>query len=474
MNLFLLLPEISLIIVGLVIIVLDLFVGEENKPVLGYLAFIGLAFPAALTLMLIGRNESSFGNALVIDPLAVFFKLLFIVAAALVILASIDYAQRLPIPQGEYYALVLFATCGMMFMASTRDLISIYIALELTSISLYILAASIRNDAKSSEAGLKYLLLGALSSAGLLYGMALIYGVTGTTMLNDIAAVIGQRDVNAAVILGLVFLATGFGFKISAVPFHMWAPDVYEGAPTPITAFLAVASKAAGFVVIMRVFAIGLAPAQEVWPAVFAGLAAVTMTLGNVVALRQDNIKRMLAYSSIAHAGYMAMGLASATLNASSGIMLYLAAYALTNIGAFVAIIAFSNRLESDEINDYAGLFRRAPLVSLGLALCLLSLAGIPPMAGFISKVYLFLAAYEAGWLWLVVLGLFNSAISMYYYVRVVRVMFLKEPAAEGSLGTSPNLGAALFVSVAGLLVLGVYPNPILQAATQAAQVLFP
>jgi len=474
LNLFLLLPEISLIIVGVVIICLDLLVGEENKSVLGYLAFIGLIFPLALTLALAGRNESSFGNALVIDPLAIFFKVLFLVAAGLVILASIDYAQRLPIMQGEYYALVLFATAGMMFMASTRELISIYISLELTSITLYILAASIKNDAKSGESGLKYMLLGALSSAGLLYGMALIYGSTGTTVLNDVAAAISQRGVTAAVVLGLVFLAAGFGFKISAVPFHMWAPDVYEGAPTPVTAFLAVASKAAGFAVVMRVFATGLGPAHGIWPSVFAVLAAVTMTLGNVVALRQDNIKRMLAYSSIAHAGYMAMGVASATTSASSGIMLYLAAYALTNIGAFVAIIAFSNRLQSDDINDYAGLFRRAPLVSIGLALCLLSLAGIPPMAGFISKVYLFLAAYEAGLAWLVVLGLFNSAISMYYYVRVVRVMFLKEPSARESLATSANLGVALFVSVAGLLVLGIYPSPVLQAATQAAQVLFP
>ncbi|MCL5960951.1 MAG: NADH-quinone oxidoreductase subunit N [Chloroflexi bacterium] len=474
MNLFLLLPEISLIVIATVLILLDLIVDEENKSLLGYLAFIGLIFPFAFTLMLVGRQESSFANALVVDPLAIFFNFLFIVAAALVLLASIDYAKRMPIRQGEYYALVLFATAGMMFMAGTRDLISIYISIEMTSITLYILAASIRNDQKSSEAGLKYLLLGALSSAALLYGMALIYGSTGTTMLNDIALALTQRGLSAAAVLGLVFLAAGFGFKIATVPFHMWAPDVYEGAPTPITAFLAVASKAAGFAVVMRVFAVAFGPAQDVWPPLFAGLAAITMTLGNVVAVRQDNIKRMLAYSSIAHAGYLAMGLASATANASSGILVYLAAYAVTNMGAFAAIIAFSNHLGSDEIKDYAGLFRRAPLVSIGLSLCLLSLAGIPPMAGFISKVYLFLAAYQAGWLWLVVLGLFNSAISMYYYVRVVRVMFLGQPSAEESMGTTANLGAAIFLSVAALLVLGVYPAPLLQVASQAAQVLFP
>ncbi|MBI4321107.1 MAG: NADH-quinone oxidoreductase subunit N [Chloroflexi bacterium] len=474
MNLILLLPEISLIALGLILIGLDLIVGEQRKSAVGYVALIGLVFPAVFTLILVGRQETSFFDAFVVDNVSLFFKLLLILAAALVIIASFDYVRRLPIFQGEYYALVLFATAGMMLMASTRELISIYISLELTSITLYVLASSIRNDLKSGEAGLKYLLLGALSSAALLYGMALIYGVTGTTVLVDIASALGRTGVSPAAMLGLVFLVAGFGFKIATVPFHMWVPDVYEGAPTPITAFLSVGSKAAGFAVILRVFDTGLMAASSTWLTLFAVLAAVTMTLGNLVAIRQENIKRMLAYSSIAHAGYIVMGLAAATVAGASSVLVYLLAYALTNLGAFAAVIAFSNHAGSDLIADYAGLSRRAPLLSLALSLCLLSLAGIPPMAGFIAKVYLFTAVFEAGLAWLVLLGLLNSAVSIYYYVRVVRNMYLLPATTEERLPTTLSLQVALSSAVAGLFLLGLYPTPVLQAALNAAQALFP
>ncbi|MCL5264802.1 MAG: NADH-quinone oxidoreductase subunit N [Chloroflexi bacterium] len=478
MNLNLLLPEISLCVLAVVLIVIDLLLPQGRKSILGYIALVGLAFPAVFTLSLAGVQQVSFSGALVVDQVSVFFKLLFLIAAALVILSSFDYTRRLSILQGEYYALVLFATSGMMLMASTRELISIYIALEFTSITLYVLAASIRNDAKSSEAGLKYLLLGALSSGALLYGMALTFGLTGSTVLNDIASALAQRGISAAAVLGLVFIAAGFGFKIATVPFHMWAPDVYEGAPTPITAFLSVASKAAGFALVLRVFLTAFEPAEKTWLPLFMVLAAVTMTLGNFVAIRQTNIKRMLAYSSIAHAGYVLTGLAAATAGATSGMLVYLLAYTLTNLGAFIAIIAFSGQVGSDQIEDYNGLSRRAPVVSLGLAICLLSLAGVPPMAGFISKVYLFAAVFDAaaknsGLYYLVVIALLNSAVSIFYYLRVVKAMYFGPAATEESLHTAFSLRVALSAAVAGVLIVGIYPTPVMQAASVAAQVLF-
>lgn len=479
MNIYLLLPEISLCAIAVVILLLDLVLPRGAKSILGYLALISLVIPAYFTLSLAHRQEISFSGALVVDQLAVFFQLLFLIAAAFVVLSSLEYVKRLPIAPGEYFALVLFATSGMMLMASTRELISIYISLEFTSITLYILASSIRNDLKSSEAGLKYLLLGALSSAALLYGMAMTYGVTGSTLLTDIATGLSQRGIAPAAILGLVFIATGFGFKISSVPFHMWAPDVYEGAPTPITAFLSVASKAAGFALVLRVFSTAFIPAEKTWLPLFFVLAIITMTLGNVVAIRQDNIKRLLAYSSIAHAGYILMGLAAATATATSGMLVYLTAYTLTNLGAFIAIIAFSTLVGSDKIEDYNGLSRRAPMLSLALAICLLSLAGIPPMAGFISKVYLFAAVFDAATknsalYYLVIIGLLNSAVSVYYYVRVVKAMYFAPATSEESLSTTFTLRVALSAAVAGVLILGLYPTPVMQAALGAAHVIFP
>jgi NADH-quinone oxidoreductase subunit N len=478
LNLYLLSPEISLCALAVVLILVDLVLPQSRKVVVGYLALVGLIIPAYFTVSLAGRHEISFSGALVVDQLAIFFQLIFLFAAALVILASFEYVQQRRISQGEYYALVLLAATGMMLMASTRDLISIYISLELTSISLYVLASSIKNDLKSIEAGLKYLLLGALSSAALLYGMAMIYGITGSTVLNDIASSISQRGILPVAILGIGFIAAGFGFKISSVPFHMWTPDVYEGAPTTVTAFLSVGSKAAGFALVMRVFATAFVPAETVWLPLFTVLEALTMTIGNVATLRQNNIKRMLAYSSIAHAGYIMMGLAAATTGAASGMLLYLIAYAATNLGAFIAIIGFSTRVGSDQIDDYNGLSRRAPIVSLALAVCLLSLAGIPPMAGFISKVYLFAnvfdaAAHNSVLYYLVIIGLFNSAISVYYYMRVVKAMYFGEATSVEPLRTPFGLRVALSAAIAGVFIVGIYPIPLMQAAQSAAQVLF-
>ena len=468
MNLYLLSPELSLLALALVVILLDLFVTQ--KRVLAVVAVGGLIVPVAFTIALWGVQATTFNGMLVVDEFALFFKLLFMGCAALVILSSVDYVVKFRAFQGEYYALVLLAAVAMMLTAATGELISIYLALEMSNLALYALSGFLK-DRKSSEAGLKYLLLGAVASAVFLYGMALIYGITGTTHLAEIAAAIpaGGLAANPALLMGVVMLVAGFGFKIATVPFQMWIPDVYEGAPTPITAYLSVASKAAGFAVILRVFYVALGPVSLDWSTIFAVLAAITMTLGNVVAIAQRNIKRMLAYSSIAQAGYIMMGLAAVTAVGQSALLFFLAAYALTNLGAFIAIIAISGKTDSDEIADYSGMWRRAPLITLALALCLISLTGIPPTAGFMAKVYIFSAAVDYGLAWLVVVAVINTAISAYYYLRVVRVMFLGAPASEEAVPSSGALRAALSIACAGVLILGVFPWLLLQVAESAA-----
>jgi len=429
-----------------------------------------------------GNFPAIFNNMLAVDNFALFFKLLFLGIAFLVILTSIDYVAKFARFQGEYYALVLFSTLGMMLMAATIDLIAIYIALELTSISLYALVGFLK-DTKSTEASLKYLLLGATASAVLLYGMALIFGFTGKTQLGEIAQAIQAMSpdtllASPALILAIVLLIAGFGFKIAAVPFQMWVPDVYEGAPTPITAYLSVASKAAGFAIILRVFfsAFGFPEWLSLnWGLIFAVLAAIGMTLGNIVAIPQTNIKRMLGYSSIAQAGYLMVGLAtmgfsSATdLLGQSGILFFLASYALTNMGAFIAIIAISNKLNSDLIEDYTGMGKRAPLLALALTLCLVSLIGMPPAAGFMAKFYIFSAAVQHNLLWLVVIAVINSVISAYYYLRVVKVMWLGQAVSEEKVPSSGALRLALSLSCLGVLLLGIIPGYVMKLAEFAA-----
>ena len=481
MDLYLLSPEISLLVVALVVILLDLF--TKQKWILGAVSLVGLLVPAGFTISLWGKYATSldsalatsFGGALVIDQFALFFKLFFLVVTALVILSSIDYSRKFAAFRGEFYAMLLLATMGMMLMASTRELISIFVSLELTGISLYVLAGFLK-DPKSSEAGLKYLLLGAVASAVLLYGMAMVFGLTGKTHLSEIVQVVSAGGIsgNTALLTGIVFLIGGFGFKIATVPFQMWVPDVYEGAPTPITAYLSVASKAAGFAVILRVFFEALGPASVDWGMVFAVLAAITMTIGNIVAIAQTNIKRLLAYSSIAHAGYLMIGLAAATNTGSSAVVFYLACYAVTNLGAFIAIIAISNRIGSDAIADYSGMAKRSPLLALALALCLISLTGIPPTAGFMAKLYVFKAGVDADLIWLVVIGLINTVIAAYYYLRIVKLMYLGEPVSEERVRSSTSLSVALSLACFGVLLLGIYPWLVLKVTETATRLFLP
>jgi NADH-quinone oxidoreductase subunit N len=481
LNLELLAPELTLAAFAIVVILLDLVIQRK-----GWLAVVGIAgvvVAAGFTIAMWGGSpQAIFNNMLAVDNFALFFKLLFLAIAALVILASVDYVSKFARFQGEYYALVLLSALGMMLMAATAELISIYVALELTSISLYVLVGFLK-DPKSTEASLKYLLLGAVASAVLLFGMALVFGFTGKTQLGEIARAILGLSLSGVVaspglILGMVLMIAGFGFKIAAIPFHMWVPDVYEGAPTPITAYLSVGSKAAGFAIILRVFftAFGLPSWLSLdWGLIFAVLAAIGMTLGNIIAIPQTNIKRMLGYSSIAQAGYLLVGLATvgfspaADILGRSGLLFFLASYAVTNLGAFTAIIAISNKLDSDLIQDYSGMGRRAPLLALALTLCLISLIGMPPAAGFMAKFYIFSGAVQHGLLWLVVIAVINSVISAYYYLRVVKVMWLGEPASEEKVPSSGALRLALSLSCLGVLVLGIIPGYIMKLAELGA-----
>jgi NADH-quinone oxidoreductase subunit N len=483
LNLALFKPEIILAATAVLVILLDLFI--KQKYITRYLSLAGLIVAGVFAVMLWGDNNPAlFSNMLAADNFAVFFKLLFLGIALLVILGSTDYENKFATFKSEYYALILLSTLGMILMASATDLISIFIALELTSVSLYVLV-SLLKDKKSTEAALKYLLLGAIASAVLLYGMALVFGTTGQTQLTAIAqsfTTLADKTPlgNPAFYIGIVMMIAGFGFKIAAVPFQMWVPDVYEGAPTTITAYLSVSSKAAGFALILRVFFSAFGSPITMshdWGIIFAVLSVVSMIVGNVAAIPQTNIKRMLGYSSIAQAGYLMVGLAtfgvamSSTLNAESGLLFFLVSYTLTNLGAFIAVIIISNKINSDNIADYAGMGKRSPLLALALTLCLVSLIGIPPAAGFMAKFYIFSLAAEHGLLWLVIIAAINSVISAYYYLRVVKVMWFNPATSHEKVPSSIAPKVALVICCLGVLLLGIIPGLMMKLAELATSI---
>ncbi len=473
MDFFLLAPEISLAILAVAVVLVDLFI--PRKEWVTGLAVAGLLAPVGFALALWGRHATSFHDILVVDEFSIFFKLLLLGIAGLVMLSSGDYLLRRGRSLGEYYGLVLFATLGMSFLTSTRELITIYVSLEMTSISLYALSGYLR-DGRSSEAGFKYLVFGGISSALLLYGIALVFGLTGTTYLQDILARLTPIRLfdSPALLVAVILITAGFGFKIATVPFQMWLPDVFEGAPVPTVAFVSAASKAAGFAVVLRVFHDAFGTYALDWSGIFAVLAAFSMTVGNLVAIAQSNIRRMLGYSTIAHVGYIMVGLATLSMLGRSGLLFFLAAYSLANLAAFFTIVAISTKVGSDQIKDYAGMARRAPVLALVMAFALVSLIGIPPTAGFWAKVYLFSAAIQQKLVWLVVLGLINSVISAYYYLRVVKVMYLDvAPGAEPVRSPAP-VQVALVLSAVGVLVLGIMPAPLFRLAQTAVSVFVP
>ncbi len=456
LNLQLLGPELALAATAICIILADAFTPRGlGRPAIYSVAGIGIGVSAALAIGLLETHASGFGGALTIDTYAIYFKLLFLVATALVLLSATSFVDALPRYRAEFVGLLLLATTALMFLASASELITVYISLEMSSLSIAFLSAWAKRGLAATEAGLKYFLLSAMSSAVLLYGMALLYGLTGQTRLDAIAAAL-TAGLNGPLLLSLALLLAGFGFKVSAVPFQMWTPDVYEGAPTPVTAYLSVASKAAGFAAAIRVFQTALPAAQPEWAMLFAAVAAATMTVGNVVALVQSNVKRMLAYSSIAQAGYILVGVAAASSSGVAAVLFYLLAYTATNLAAFTAVIAISRLTGTEQLADFRGLHQRAPWLAFALAVSLLSLAGLPPFVGFFAKLYVFWAAIESGLTWLVLLAVVNSAVSLYYYAQVIHDMYMVPAAAETRPEPSPSLALSLGISVVGLALLGV------------------
>ncbi len=461
-------PELIMTALALLVMLVDLFV--RKKEVMAVLSIAGVAI---VGISLIGSQGETFGTMFISDGYSTFFKLIFFVNVILSILISIKYISIERANFGEYYSLILFSTIGMMIMASAGDLIILYLGLELMALSTYILAGFIRHDIKSNEAALKYFLLGAFSSGFLLYGISLVYGLTGTTDLKAIAAFISERGLydNPALLLSIAFLVVAFGFKIAAAPFHMWAPDVYEGAPTSITAFMSVGPKAAGFAVIGRVFLVAFASVKVDWVTILVPISILTMAVGNIVALSQTNIKRMLAYSSIAHAGYALLGIIAANNEGLASMMNYLMIYAFMNIGAFAIIIMLrSEGFKGDSISDYEGLSKTHPWAAALMLIFMFSLTGIPPTAGFIGKLYIFMAAINAGYTWLVIIAVIFSAISAYFYLRIVMYMYMRDPKVSVQLTTSFPQGVVLAVTTAAVLIIGVFPAALVEFAKAAVK----
>lgn len=465
-----LLPVLTVLGAAALVLILDLLPPRDTKEPLAVVALAGVVVALLVTVWRWGTGARGFRDMIVLDDYALFLHLVICYATGLVILISMDYLRRRGAESGEYYALVLFATAGMMLLSSASDLIVVFLALELTSLSLYVLAGLFKQRLDSGEASLKYFLLGAFASSFLLYGIALLYGATGTTNLDRLAAAVAAKPHEPLVVIGLGLLLVGFGFKISAVPFHMWAPDVYQGAPTSVTALIATGSKAAAFAALIRVLVVALRAAQPDWTAILWAVAAVTMTVGNLVAIAQSNLKRMLAYSSVAHVGYMLVGLVAGGTSGAGSVLFYLLVYTFTTAGAF-GVITICERAgeEATDVGDYAGLARRHPLLAAVLGLFLLSLIGIPPLAGFVGKFYVFGAAVRSGFLWLAIIAVLNSAVAAYYYLRVIVTMYMQE--AEGApTVAAPSLaaGLALAVALVAIVLLGIVPAPFADLAQAA------
>jgi NADH-quinone oxidoreductase subunit N len=474
-NLAAVMPEVILSVVAMVLLLVNVFVPGKNKGYLGYLSIIGLAITAVSVVGGWGAPQPGFGGAVLQDNFAIFFKVIFLISAGLAILISDRYLVQEECNQGEIYPLILFATIGMMLMASGTDLMVIFLGLELLSVCLYVLAGFNRASVRSNEAGLKYFLLGAFSTGFLLYGMALAYGATGTTKVMGIANYAMSNpgvSTNPLFVVAMLLMAVGFSFKIAAAPFHMWTPDVYQGAPTPVTAFMSAGPKAAGFAAFLRVMIFAFPMLKADWTGLLWVLAVLTMTVGNIIALSQDNLKRMLAYSSIAHAGYALVGFTACNAEGAAGILFYMLSYAFMNIGAFAVVVLVGKKGEKNgNISDFAGLGFKKPILAVLMCVFLFSLAGIPPTAGFIGKFYLFSAAIKAGYTGLAIIGVLNSAASVYYYLRVMVYMYMKEPNEEFEwAGATPAVAICLVLTVAATLVLGVVPGTVLELAQKAVQ----
>lgn len=474
MNLSLLTLEIIVATIALFVLVLGLVTPKSQKKGIGYFTVLSLVSTLIVAIVLFNKTGSSFGTMYVVDTFSNFFKITFLVSAILVGMFSLSYTEKLGYNQGEFFAMMVMSLLGMMLMASAADFIIFYLALEMMTIPFVILTAFRYGDKKSSEAGMKYMLLSAMSSGVLLYGLSILYGAAGSTQYADVINLITADNIQPLTVIGLVFLIAGFGFKISMVPFHMWSPDIYEGAPTPVTAFLAVGSKSAALAAMLRMFMIALPATRDVWMILIIMLCALTIVVGNFVAIPQTNIKRLLAYSSIAHAGYLLMGLVAFTDLGISAILYYVMLYVFANAGAFACVTAFGNYTGSEEIKDYTGMWKRSPFIAAVMLLSLLSLGGIPPLAGFVGKFYLFTAIIDQGYLWLAFLGIGMSLVSAYYYLIVAKVMFIGNPVEDTSIPVSLGTKAVMWISAIASLFLGLYPGPLTELTTKVAQLFFP
>jgi NADH-quinone oxidoreductase subunit N len=463
-------PSLIVFVTAALVLLLDLLPPRDRKGHLAVVSLVGVVTALLATTWLMGADRRAFRGMVVLDGLALFLHLVICYAVGLVLLLSMDYLRRQGRESGEYYALVLLSAVGMMLMASAGNLLIVFLALELMSLSLYVLAGYFRSRLTASEASMKYFLLGAFASSFFLYGIALVYGSTGTTDLDRLA----KATPDALLLIGFALLLVGFGFKISSVPFHMWAPDVYDGAPTSVTALIATGSKAAAFAALIRVLVTSFRVIQSDWTVLLWGLAAVTMTVGNVAAVAQSNLKRMLAYSSVAHVGYMLIGIVAGGALGTGAVLFYLLVYTFTTAGAFGVVLLLEHAGdEAATFDDYAGLAKRHPVIALVLSLFLLSLIGIPPFGGFVGKFYLFGAAVRSGYVGLAVLGALNSTVAAYYYLRLIVYMYMREPEAGGaSLAPSFAGGLALAVSLVGVVVLGVMPAPFIDLARAAVSPL--
>jgi NADH-quinone oxidoreductase subunit N len=469
------LPEIILTVMGTLLMVLDPVVHKRSSNVFGHISLVALLMALAGSVYAYGIAGPAFGGMLIVDGFATFFRVLAITVGILTVFPSYSFLRRQDAETSEYHALLLFSIAGQCLMAASNDLIMVFIGLEISSIASYILAGYLRDDKRANEAALKYFLLGSFATGFFLYGVALIYGATGSVNLSIVHSAILRQPGDYIVAVAAALLFVGLAFKVSAAPFQMWAPDVYQGAPTPVSAFLSAGPKAAAFAVFLRIFMGALEPISDKWQPLVWAAALASMCIGNFAALLQTNIKRMLAYSSIAHAGYVLVAIAARSETGIAASMFYLASYAFMNIGAFVGVSVLTGKGEKyQNIDDFKGLGRKEPLAAAMFTIFLLSLIGVPLTGGFFGKFYIFKAALESKLIWLSILGLLNSAVGAYYYLRILVVMYMHEPgeAAETSEPFAPSLRIALILPALGTLVLGIFPSWVLEFASKSSAIM--
>lgn len=468
-NLVLLLPEVVLALLAMALLLLSAWMEKGERPFICSLAVAGVALTGIIVLSSSSEPATTFGGLFITDSLSRYMKLLLLIATGFSLLMSREYIISQKMESGEYFVLTLFALLGGMTMASAGDFIILYLGLELMSLSIYVLAAFKRDNIRSSEAGLKYFILGSMASGLLLYGISLIYGITGSTQFQTVGAfLLAHADhVNPVTLLGAIFILSGLSFKIAAAPFHMWAPDVYEGAPTSVTAFMAVMPKIAAFVVLFRVLLVAFAPLQPNWGPILQFMAVASLAVGSLAAIAQTNIKRMLAYSSVGHVGFLLLGFVAGNMEGYQSVLVYLSIYIFMNLGAFCLVLLLNKGGLGEEINDFKGLAHKRPLLGFLMALFMFSMAGIPPLAGFIGKLYVFMAVVKAGMVGLAIVGVLFSAIGAFYYLRVVKVIYFDQPDNEFTMTLNLPSQVVLTVSTAVVLVFGLFPGQLL-AWTQA------